>query len=110
LTGQQLTILVVITNYGPVAPGAVARRLNMDKSTISRNAARMAENGWLEVVHADTTVDQRLTLTAHGKALLMKALPLWKHAQSEAEAVLGRRGADSIRSLAKDVQGRRPHG
>jgi len=37
----------VVANRGPISPGAVAWRLNMEKSTISRNIAQMHENGWL---------------------------------------------------------------
>jgi len=102
LTDAQLTILVVVANRGPVSPGAVARRLNMEKSTISRNVARMHNNGWLTIAEA-TGREQRLTLSAKGRALLLKALPVWTEAQAKTNAVLGQRGADSIRSLANTV-------
>lgn len=105
LTDAQLTILVVVANRGPVSPGAVARRLNMEKSTISRNVARMAKNDWLSVADGESGRNQRLTLNAKGRALLVKALPAWEEAQSKVKAVLGQRGAASIRSLGNSVQG-----
>ena len=49
LTVGQMNILVVVAKRGPVSPGEVARRLNMEKSTVSRNIDRMAKRGWLTV-------------------------------------------------------------
>ena len=103
LTDAQLTILVMVANRGPVAPGAVARHLNMEKSTISRNVARMQKNGWLTVADGQSGREQQLSLNAKGRALLVKALPVWNEAQIKAKAVLGQRGADSIGSLGRVV-------
>ena len=104
LTGGQLNILVVIAKCGPVSPGNVARRLNMEKSTISRNIARMHKNGWLTVGAADSGREQRLTLNAAGSALLLEARPLWSRAQTKAKALVGQGGADSILRLGDSVR------
>lgn len=103
LTDAQLTILVMVANRGPVSPGAVARHLNMEKSTISRNVARMQKNGWLTVADGQSGREQQLSLNAKGRALLLKALPVWSEAQIKAKAVLGQRGADSISTLGRTV-------
>ena len=103
LTDAQLTILVMVANRGPVSPGAVARHLNMEKSTISRNVARMDKNGWLTVSDGQSGREHKLTLTPKGKALLVKAFPLWNVAQTRAKAVLGQRGAASVRSLGQGI-------
>jgi len=103
LTDAQLTILVVIAKRGPVSPGALARRLNMEKSTLSRNIARMAKNGWLTVAEGESGREQRLTVNARGRTLLVRALPVWNEAQIKAKAVLGQRGASSIISLGNSV-------
>lgn len=104
LTDAQLTILVVTAKFGPVSPGAVGRRLNMEKSTISRNIARMDKNGWLTITTTGTGREQQLTLSAKGRALLVKVLPVWNEAQARAKAMLGERGADSIRSLGNSLR------
>ena len=103
LTDAQLTILVMVANRGPVSPGAVARHLNMQKSTISRNVARMGKNGWLTVSDGQSGREQQLTLTPKGKALLVKAFPLWNEAQTRAKAVLGQRGAAAVCSLGQGI-------
>lgn len=104
LTAGQLNILVVIARRGPVSPGVIARRLNMEKSTVSRNLDRMHKNGWLDV--AEVGRKQQLTLTRAGRALIERSLPAWDEAQTRARAVLGRGGADSIHRLGNAVWSR----
>jgi DNA-binding MarR family transcriptional regulator len=106
LTAGQLNVLVIIAKRGPISPGEIARRLNMEKSTISRNLARMRDNGWITVTAGDSGHKQRLTLNRRGKALLERALPAWEEAQTQARAVLGQRGADSIHSIGNSVWSR----
>ncbi len=106
LTAGQLNVLVVIAKRGPISPGEVARRLNMEKSTVSRNIERMRKNGWLTVTAAASSRKQHLTLTRQGKTLLEKSVPAWDEAQTRARAVLGRRGAESIHSVGNAVWSR----
>jgi len=106
LTAGQLNILVVITRRGPISPGEVARRLNMEKSTASRNIERMRRNGWLTVAAAESGRQQQLTLTRQGKTLLERSVPAWEEAQTRARAVLGQRGADSIHRVGNAVWSR----
>ena len=103
LTAGQLNVLVVIAKRGPIAPGEVARRLNMEKSTVSRNVARMRKNGWLTVTAAGSGSQQQLTLTWQGETLLTKSVPAWEEAQTQASALLGQRGAASIHSVGNAV-------
>jgi DNA-binding MarR family transcriptional regulator len=103
LTVGQLNILVLVAKRGPIEPGGVARRLNMEKSTVSRNIERMRQNGWLTVTAAASGRRQQLLLSAKGKTLLAKSLPAWEQAQTRAKAVLGRGGAESIHSVGNAV-------
>ena len=106
LTTGQLNILVVVTKRGPLSPGEVARRLIMEKSTVSRNVERMRANGWLTVNATDSGHKQQLTLTRLGKKLLESSVSAWNEAQTRTRALLGRRGSDSIRSLGNAVWSR----
>ncbi len=106
LTTGQLNILVIVTKRGPMSPGDVARRFNMEKSTVSRNVQRMRKNGWLAVTDSGSGRSQELTLTQLGKTLLEKTVPVWEEAQTRARAVLGRSGAASIHSVANTVWSR----
>ena len=99
LTAGQLNILVIITKRGPISAIEIAERLNMEKSTVSRNLGRMRDNGWLKVSAAEPGQKQRLALSRRGKELLAKSLPAWKRAQTQATQVLGQRGGESLAQL-----------
>ena len=76
LTTGQLNILVVVTNRGPLSPGDVARRLKMEKSTVSRNVERMCANGWLTVTASDSgRKQQRPALPNRGRSTLRRIEP-----------------------------------
>ena len=99
LTTGQLNILVIVTKRGPMSPGDVAWRFNMEKSTVSRNVQRMRKNGWLTVTESGSGRNQEQTL-------LEKSVPVGEEAQTRARAVLGRGGAASIHSVANAVWSR----
>ena len=102
LTTAQLTLLVIVAKRGPVSPGEVAKRLNMDKSTMSRNVRLMEDHGWLSVSpdQGQSGRSQSLTIESKGRKLIEKALPLWQGAQERARELLGQRGARSIYTTA----------
>ena len=103
MTVGQLNILVAVAKLGPLSPGDVARRLNMEKSTLSRNVDRMRGHGWIVVLPGESGRHQTLGISSKGRKLLEKAVPLWKEAQERARAVLGQRGARSIQRVADAV-------
>ncbi len=106
LTAGQLNVLVVITTRDAISPSEIARRLNMEKSTVSRNIERMRKNGWLTVTAADAGHKQQLTLTRSGRTLLVQSVPVWEEAQTKARATLGQRGAEAIHRAAATVWSR----
>ncbi len=100
---SQLNVLMVVAKRGPISPGDVARSLNMEKSTLSRNVDRMRTHGWLKVSEGDSGRKQILEIGPAGRRLIEKSLPFWKKAQAQTEAMLGQRGAQSIHRAANTV-------
>ena len=100
---SQLNVLMVVAKRGPISPGDVARSLNMEKSTLSRNVERMRTRGWLKVSHGDSGRKQVLELGSPGRKLIEKSLPLWKKAQAQTEAMVGHRDARVIHRAANTV-------
>ena len=105
VTVGQLNVLVAVAKLGPISPRDLARRLSMEKSTLSRNAELMRSHGWIEVESGDSP--RRLLRTRpKGLRLLEKAVPLWKEAQARTKAMLGQRGAQSLQRVANTVWAR----
>ena len=97
LTPAQLTVLVVVERGGPAAPSVVARALDVDKSTLSRNLRRMVAAGWVRE-RSDGAL-KRVELTRAGRELLAAAHPLWRRAQQRAHDLLGARIVDALMHL-----------
>ena len=106
VTAGQLNILAVVVRRGPVSPGEVARALNIERSTMSRNVERMKRNDWLTVRPGKSASSQELRVTNAGQQVIEQAEPLWREAQGRARDILGASGAEAIHELADAIRER----
>jgi DNA-binding MarR family transcriptional regulator len=97
ITPAQLSLLVIIELREPVAPSAVARYLDIEKSTLSRNLRLMKAAGWVRGRFEGS--EKRLELTAAGRRLLTDAYPLWEQAQKKVRDLLDTRTVDALGGL-----------
>jgi DNA-binding MarR family transcriptional regulator len=81
LTGSQLGMLVAIQLSGQTTATAVGRLLDLEKSTVSRNLARLAAAGLVEA-------SDGLRITARGAAAISACHPAWRAAQRAAKKAL----------------------
>ncbi len=93
---SQANVLTAIAKLEPVSPSVIGEVLRIEKSTVSRNVERMRTRGWLRFLSGDDDRSHLLAITAKGRRLLEKALPLWKQAQKEAEDLLGKRTVEAL--------------
>src|SRR5262245_54848199 len=89
LTSCQLGILGAIAANPGARASELHRRLELEQSSFSRNAALMELRGWIERRPAEDERSQELLLTKAGLALFAKAIPRWRTAQRQAKRVLG---------------------
>ena len=106
VTAGQLNVLAVVVRRGPVSPGQVARMLNIERSTMSRNLERMKRNGWLTVRPGELASSQELRITKAGRRIIEEAAPLWRKAQGRAREILGASGAEAIHKVADAIRER----
>ena len=106
ITVGQLNILAVVVRLGPVSPGTVARRLHIERSTMSRNAERMKRNGWLAIGPGESATSQELTVTKAGRRVIEEAEPQWREAQGRARDILGAGGAEAIQKVGDAIRER----
>ena len=92
VTAAQVSMLVAIELGGPTNAAWVGRRLEIEKSTVSRNLARLLGAGLVE----DT---DGLRVTARGAAMIRTCYPLWKQAQKQAQALLGPEAAKFLSGI-----------
>jgi DNA-binding MarR family transcriptional regulator len=98
ITVAQFTLLGATIVGGPLQPARLARLLDLEKSTLSRNLALLESSGLLEIA---STGDggQRVSATERGRRALMEALPSWRKAQARAVAALGGSIVDELDAM-----------
>jgi len=84
----EMNLLTAIAARGPVQPGTLGPAMALEKSTLSRNTARLVKLGWVEIHHHPGDRGVLLTLTARGNQVLLQALPAWGEAQQRAKSVV----------------------
>jgi DNA-binding MarR family transcriptional regulator len=98
LSQPQMEVLAsLIIAAGPVRPAALAARLMLERSTLSRNLALMQKKGWVAV--AETSATGRamsVTVTNAGAAAFTSADSAWRRAQADTARMLGPDAAPTL--------------
>jgi DNA-binding MarR family transcriptional regulator len=95
---------IKVTQYSLLANAARGERalsefaaeLEMDRSTLSRNLTPLVAQGWVDVAIGTDPRSRSISVTAAGRRKLKAALPLWRKAQCEVEAILGAAGVGEL--------------
>ncbi len=94
ITSPQLNLLVAISLNEGASASEIGRRLEMEKSTVSRNLGRMIDHGWINR-------EVGLSTTRKGTVLLNKVLPIWRKAQKDMNKMLGSEASEAIVTACK---------
>jgi len=81
LTGSQLGMLVAIQLSGQATATTIGRRLDLEKSTVSRNITRLVAAGLVDA-------SDGLRITTRGAAAITACHPAWRTAQRAAKKAL----------------------
>ena len=98
LTQPQMEVLAsLVIAAGPVRPAALAARLMVERSTLSRNLALMQKRGWVAVAQTSATGRaMSVTITSAGIAAFTGADTAWRRAQADAARMLGPDAASTL--------------
>ena len=102
LTNGQFSLMMSLNRPGPPTMGRVAVGLAMDRTTLTAALKPLARRGLVKVnVDAKDRRSRRMMLTADGRALLARAVPIWRHAHAELDHLLPDGHPDRLRSDLK---------
>lgn len=90
-TGLKLSQYSVLAHLSdePRSLLQLSRRLEMDRTTLTRNLAPLLDNGWVAQVRGDDARQRLLVLTPAGQRQRAQARDAWKAAQQKLEEHLG---------------------
>lgn len=86
LTNGQFSLLMSLNRPEPPPMGPVASLLAMDRTTLTAALKPLERRGLVKIATDPTDRRNRiLVLTAKGRSLLARALPVWQHTHEEIE-------------------------
>lgn len=98
----QLDMLVTLLYAGsPMRPTDLAREMQLERSTVTRNLARLEDLGAVEIRVSEGKRDRTIHVTRQGQRLVARAETGWLRAQADARALLGDSGVKGL-ELASD--------
>jgi DNA-binding MarR family transcriptional regulator len=103
---SQFSVLVAVAMFGENgAPmGALANKLVMDRTTLTRNVVPLEKGGLLRVARSfDDARARVILLTRAGERLIESAYPLWEDAQKRVREALGADRFEALRSQLSEV-------
>ena len=92
LRATQFTLLVSLAQTGPLPISLLASRLELERTSLTRNLRPLERKGFVETLTDDDRRVRRIRITTRGEAAALDALPAWKRAQSSVGEVLRRSG------------------
>lgn len=104
LTMPQFATLAMLTRDESHAVGTLAAVLDSDATTLTRNLRLMEQRGLITQRPApDDRRRREVRLTAEGRRLFQKALPLWQQAQAALTERIGRGAAADLHRRLDDI-------
>jgi DNA-binding MarR family transcriptional regulator len=91
LRGTQFSVLVALSLVGEAPLARLADELGLDRTTMTRNLDPLEREGLVASVPGSDRRVRLVTLTAEGRRILNRALPLWERAQRQVVEGLGPR-------------------
>ena len=89
LTSGQYSMMMSLNRPEPPSIGSVASLLAMDRTTLTAALKPLNRRGLVAVaIDADDRRSRRLKLTPSGRALLARAVPVWRRTQAEMDQLV----------------------
>lgn len=95
----QFSLLRNISRMAPVSLTDLGARVELDRSTVGRNAKVLERMGLVAIRPGKDQREAELTVSEAGHSILREGAPLWDSVQDKIEQRLGPDGADRLREL-----------
>ncbi len=96
---SQYALLKSVDRYGPLSPGDLAARFDLEPSSLTRNLRVLADRGLVSVGPGVDARSRRVDITDAGRAAWQQAQGAWKQAQLELNARLGAERLERMHAL-----------
>jgi DNA-binding MarR family transcriptional regulator len=104
LTITQYSLLEDIERAGQLSHAALAEKVGMDRTTLTRNLRPLTRAKWVTVGIGKDRRQRLLQLTAAGRRKLLRSLPLWEEAQRKFLSQIGTESLQELRTLLTSAE------
>lgn len=102
LKNTQYSMLSHVVAFGPLKPSELAKRMQLDASTVTRNLQPLLAMGLLRLGPGDDSRSRLIEVTEAGRAKRVEAQRAWKQAQLDLNARLGDKRVVALHALVDD--------
>ena len=95
----QYAILVHVAEAEDLSLTELAQRLDMDRTTLTRNLRPLAKERWIEVTACPDRRSRSVRLTRAGRRRLNAAAPFWQVAEQSFRRTVGQEESAALRRL-----------
>jgi DNA-binding MarR family transcriptional regulator len=95
----QYSVLANLSRTGGLSITDLARRLAMDRTTLTRNLRPLDAAGWLRISAGPDRRSRAVEITEAGRRVCERAKPLWQEAESAFRKTMGREQAATLRRM-----------
>jgi DNA-binding MarR family transcriptional regulator len=108
LRATQMTPLVALYLGGPQTINEMAGRLDLDRTTLTRNLRLLEDAGLLDIRSGTDQRTRVVALTRRGTSTLLEALPVWEEAQAHVVQGVGEHRFHSLLGQLSEIVGLTP--
>lgn len=102
LKTTQYSLLSSVLKLGPLRPGELARAMQMQPSTLTRNLKPLVAAGWLALDAGPDGRSRTVSITPAGRALREQAQHRWRAAQNRLNLALGGQRVAALHALIQE--------
>jgi len=95
----QYSVLANLVRSGGLSITALAERLAMDRTTLTRNLRPLDKAGWIRVGSGPDSRSRAVDITELGRDTYDRALPLWRQAERSFRRSVGQAESAELRRL-----------
>jgi DNA-binding MarR family transcriptional regulator len=106
LKSTQFSLLTHVARRGPIYATALANRMEIDTSTLSRNIKLLVRSGWLVMNVGEDARNRIITITPTGLAKQAEADVYWCQVQKKVNESLGEERITSLLSIIDECMER----
>jgi len=101
VTENQLSIMMALYKMGTIEQNQIAKFLNLEKSSLSRNLVRLIGSGYIK--KQGPTNRPMIGLSTEGKTLVDELVPKWEMAMEEIHSILDKADIVSFNQFERRV-------